>query len=169
MTISLTSSAYRGCLVILFILLSTIKGQSQGSRWKDYLFTGSSMLASGMLDGTTEAISFHYESGFRPRFKNLNDQFWNPAVSWTNKYKNGDPCQGEKFRGSTTFFVGSTDAYHMLRGTKRAIDGATLVYYFDKSCRGQISKRTRKQNIKRKVTDFIVLSAIRSVGFTLTY
>jgi len=52
------------------------------------------MLLSGMLDGTVEGITWHYEEGFKPRCPKANDYFWNPALSWKNKYKNGDPQQG---------------------------------------------------------------------------
>ena len=30
-----------------------------------------------------------------------------------NKWKNGDPKQGERFLGSSTIFVGLTDAWHL--------------------------------------------------------
>lgn len=44
----------------------------------------------------------------------LNDlgPFWSQS-SWRNKYKNGDPKQGERFWGSTTVFVMFTDAWHL--------------------------------------------------------
>lgn len=38
--------------------------------------------------------------------------WWNPNISWKNKYKNNDPTQGPKFFGSTTFLVWLTDAWH---------------------------------------------------------
>jgi hypothetical protein len=45
------------------------------------------------------------------KFKNLHA--WNPVVSWRNKWKNGDPRQGERFLGSSTVFVFLTDAWHL--------------------------------------------------------
>lgn len=74
-----------------------------------------------MLDGTIETISYHYETGFQSRFSNINNQFWNPTLSWKNKYKDGNPALGPKFMGSTTIFASTTDAYHLLRTTKRTI------------------------------------------------
>jgi hypothetical protein len=68
---------------------------------------------SGAFDGTAEAIKFHY-----PKIDqklNLNDAFWNPAVSWKNKYKNQDPAQGPAYFGSTTFLCWTTDGYHLMR------------------------------------------------------
>jgi len=38
--------------------------------------------------------------------------WWVGHVSWVNKYKNGDPKQGPKFPGSTTWLVWLTDGWH---------------------------------------------------------
>ena len=68
---------------------------------------------SGAFDGSAEAIKFHY-----PKIDeklNLNDNFWNPAISWKNKYKNQDPAQGPAYFGSTTFLCWTTDGYHLMR------------------------------------------------------
>lgn len=149
-------------------------------KWKDYLFTGSAMFASGMIDGTIESINYHYENGFKKRCPNANDQFWNPAISWKNKYKNGNSEDGPRFTGSTNILVCTTDGYHMLRASKRSIDVLALSYYFNKNYikiseknyeydlkdLRKFNKRKRWKNI---ATDFIVLSAIRCVGFNVTY
>ena len=47
-------------------------------------------------------------------FPKANDNFFNPAVSWTNKYKDNDPSKGAKFWGSTTVFVEVTDFKHLM-------------------------------------------------------
>jgi hypothetical protein len=59
-------------------------------KWKDYLFTGFAMLASGIIDVSLESINYHYENGFKKRCPNVNELFWNAAISWKNKYKNGN-------------------------------------------------------------------------------
>lgn len=41
-----------------------------------------------------------------------NQQWWDPKKSWTNKWKNGDPRQGEAFFLSSTMLVALTDAWH---------------------------------------------------------
>jgi len=66
-------------LSFLFLLNGTVSAQK---KWKDYLVTGSSMFVSGMLDGTIESISFHYNNGFKTRFPKINDQFWNPVLAY---------------------------------------------------------------------------------------
>jgi len=60
-----------------------------------------------------DTLTFHYEESV---FKSLDDQeFWDPSQSWTNKYKNNDPTQGEKFFLSTTSLVFLTDAWHLFK------------------------------------------------------
>ncbi|WP_125077717.1 hypothetical protein [Rufibacter latericius] len=40
-------------------------------------------------------------------------QFWNPQISWSAKWKNGDPKQGEAFPLSSTVLVFLTDGWHL--------------------------------------------------------
>ena len=42
-----------------------------------------------------------------------NPLFWHKNKSWQNKWKNGDKSQGEKFFGSSRWFVLFTDAWHL--------------------------------------------------------
>ena len=59
-----------------------------------------------------DKLQFHYDKSIFKNFKN--QQFWDGRISWKNKWKNGDKEQGEKFPGSSTIFVFSTDAWHLL-------------------------------------------------------
>ena len=151
---------------IIILCLAHYSASAQ-KKFKDYLIIGSSSFVSGILDGTIESISYHYDNGFKKRFSKANDQFWNPSISWTNKYKNNDPSLGPKFMGSTDMFVCTTDAYHMLRTTKRAIDGFTLAYYVNKACTEKTPPKGKRW--KSVAKDFLIITAIRCVGFTLTY
>lgn len=72
-------------------------------------------LIAGMADGLKERISYHYYT--IP--DTWNQQFWNPQLSWRNKWKNGDPNQGEAFPLSSTTLVFLTDGYHLLRTANR--------------------------------------------------
>ena len=165
--IFITRSTKKLVLFISLALFVSLHYSAPAQRkWKDYLVTGSSMLASGMLDGTIESINYHYDSGFKTRFPKINNQFWDPSISWKNKYKDGNYALGPKFTGSTNIFVCTTDAYHMLRTTKRSIDGLTLAYYVNKTCS---NKKNRNKKWKNIATDFLVLTAIRCIGFNLTY
>lgn len=57
-----------------------------------------------------DTLSYHFETS---AFRYLNPKFWNPAISWKNKYKNYPEDQRAKFFGSKTFLVWVTDAWHL--------------------------------------------------------
>jgi hypothetical protein len=115
------------------------------------------MTIAGISDGTNEEISHHYRD-FKKIFPNANDRYWDPNISWKNKYKNGDPTQGPKHFGSTTFLVWTTDGYHMTRFIKN-----TMIVT-------SISLSVRQ---KRKFKDFLVSAlahtAAYHIGFFLSY
>lgn len=131
---------------------------------KPYILPGSTMFVSGLLDGTIESIKFHYYSGFKARFIHANDHFWNPDVSWTNKYKNGNPADGPKFFGSTNALVCTTDAYHGLRTAKNLINTFTVVFYINR-----VRSESKKIKIRKILLDALILTTIRNIGFTATY
>jgi hypothetical protein len=68
---------------------------------------------AGLANGLHETIHYHW-SDFQNVFPKADPHYWNPYVSWTNKYKNHDAEQGEAFLLSTTALVGFTDAKHLL-------------------------------------------------------
>lgn len=57
-----------------------------------------------------DTVQFHYGVSIFRRCKNI--QFWNPDISWKNKYKEGEIGK-PRFWGSTTIFVWLTDAWHL--------------------------------------------------------
>lgn len=65
----------------------------------------------GLMDGVKDTLSFHYNQSIF--YKAKNQQFWNPDISWRNKYKKGDAAQGPKFFLSTSVFSFTTDAWHL--------------------------------------------------------
>lgn len=73
------------------------------------------MLLFVVADAMQDGITHDFEGTV---FRNLNPKFFNPDVSWVNKYKDDNPLEGEKFFGSTTFLVWLTDFWHMLKFIK---------------------------------------------------
>lgn len=66
---------------------------------------------SSIAKAIQDKLSFHFSTSV---FKNVkNPQYWNPAISHRNKWKNGNKINGEKFLGSSTILVGLTDAWHL--------------------------------------------------------
>lgn len=77
-------------------------------------------LLAGFFDGLAETLKWHSGS-FTKRFPKQNPDYWVPAFSWSNKWKNGDPSQGEKFWLSSRALVQFTDAYHLSRLIKNVL------------------------------------------------
>ena len=67
-------------------------------------------IITSFLSGFAKAICDLSEDG---KLKFYKKTYWIKAFSWQNKYKNGDKRQGEKFFGSTRWFVAFTDAWHL--------------------------------------------------------
>jgi hypothetical protein len=65
-------------------------------------------LLSGAVDGLNQTLLFHY-SDFAARFPSADPYWWNPDLSWENKY-----CEGCGFL-RRTLFVLVTDGYHLTR------------------------------------------------------
>ena len=57
------------------------------------------------------------------------ETFFDSTVSWKNKWKNGDPNQGEKFFGSSTFLVWTTDAWHLAKTTMLFLLSMAITFY----------------------------------------
>lgn len=68
---------------------------------------------AGVMKAVMDTLQFHYDSS--PFKKFLKQQWWDPKISDTNKYKNGRKEDGPKYFGSTTFFVWRTDAWHFFQ------------------------------------------------------
>jgi hypothetical protein len=65
---------------------------------------------AGYSEAVMDTLSFHYK---RSKLKDDNSKFWNPSISWKNKY--GVDGVTPKFPGSTTLFVFTTDAWHLFK------------------------------------------------------
>lgn len=71
------------------------------------------VLAAG-ANATMDVLSFRYERSVFAAFP-AQRQWLDPRVSWTNKWKDGDPKLGEAFPLSSTALVGLTDAWHLAK------------------------------------------------------
>lgn len=114
------------------------------------------MLVGGTSDAVVEVLRHDYPA-FKRTF-NLSDTYWNPAVSWRNKWKDGDPAKGEAFPGSSTVFVFTTDGYHLMRSINHGAIMAAIVI-----------KIGHKQKWYWYAADLLSYSAFYSIGFNLTY
>ena len=90
-------------------------------------------MLSGACDGLAETLKWHY-SQFNARFANANPAFWNPAISWTNKYKNRDYLQRENFRQTSRAFDFTTDGYHLARMFRNVLVFSVIAFQFNSPC-----------------------------------
>lgn len=125
-------------------------------RWGKEVPALACMFAAGMINGVNQDLMFHYNE-FQNTFPNANPEFWDPSISWRNKYKNGDPSQGEAFLGSSTIFVAATDGYHATIAGRNLMITTSIC----------LSPRSRswKSILKRTV----LYTLTYSVGFELMY
>ena len=63
-----------------------------------------------IVSGFSKAVMDLSEEG---KIKFKPSRYWIKAMSSPNKWKNGDPRKGEKFFGSSRWFVSLTDAWHV--------------------------------------------------------
>lgn len=74
---------------------------------KNKLLHYSLFFTAGVMDGFNEELQHHYPK-VKEKLPYLNDQWFDPTISWQNKYNVSYPL-------STTLLVGLTDAYHATR------------------------------------------------------
>jgi hypothetical protein len=85
-------------------------------RWRRAAFFSALMLMlAAAANATMDKLSFHYEETIFARQSPAWQQWANPAISWHNKWKNGDRSQGEAFPLSSTTMVWTTDAWHLAK------------------------------------------------------
>lgn len=77
-----------------------------------YIFVIILAVLAGVSEAVMDKLNFHYENSV---FKRLKGSFWDPSISWQNKWKEGDKNKGERFFGSSTFLVFLTDGWHLFK------------------------------------------------------
>lgn len=113
---------------ILFFLLIAFSCSAQDSSYNYKLFSKQNRASyilsavAGLSDGVSDANFFHHS--FR------GSQYADYYLSWHNKWKNGDPAQGEAFLGSSTVFVVFTDLYHQTSFTRDGCQSVSVAVSF---------------------------------------
>ena len=121
-----------------------------------------SLFVAGAADGLEESIEHHWYIVER-KFPNINHRYWNPEVSWENKWKDGNPDLGPAYFGSTNFLVWTTDAYHLIRLVKHTSYSTAICYSLYKGA------KTPDPTIWDYLLDFAIGSAFRTAGYYLVY
>ena len=112
--------------ISLLVVTASLKGQSYWQHLWSNKWSFSLSIVSGYADGTADVLRDKYSSSV---FKNANEQFWNPSVSWVNKYKDWPTDTRAAFPGSKTWLVWMTDGWHLSKTIHlKSIQGAILTY-----------------------------------------
>lgn len=115
---------------------------------------------SGAANGLHETLVWHYPA-FKAKLPSANDQYWNPQISWKNKYANYPENVKPRFFGSTTFLVFITDAKHLFSELHRwfLFFGSSILatVFFIKGGKWWFVKLT------------ILWYVVQSIGFHLVY
>lgn len=77
-----------------------------------YLIAFLLVTIAGIFDAFRDTLKNKYEQSI---FAKCNRQFFDPKVSWRNKYKHRKPTNGAAFPFSKTALVFLTDAWHLFQ------------------------------------------------------
>lgn len=129
--------------------------------WKmngNKLISGGLVFLAGASKGFNETLMFHW-AAFHQKYPNVNEGWYNPNVSWRNKYKDGDPNAGAKFPLSTTMLVATTDQYHLNNFINKTAWMSTIM----------ITMSEGRKSFKGYVLDLLYYTACHQLGFAMTY
>ena len=73
------------------------------------------LIMAALCNSVMDTLQFHYSKSVFAKAPELSQRWWNPAVSWKNKYQDRDVTRGEAFPFSSTALVGFTDAWHFFK------------------------------------------------------
>ncbi|MEO7922393.1 MAG: hypothetical protein ABIR30_01855 [Chitinophagaceae bacterium] len=133
----------------------------QPQKWKlstNHYITGGLAFMAGASKGFNETLQFHWKE-FRRQFPRANAQWFNPSVSWKNKYKNGDSQAGARYPLSTSVLIMFTDQYHLNNFFNKMSWTSALVIKIGEG----------KKPLKHYLLDFIYYTLCHQAGFALTY
>lgn len=67
------------------------------------------LFCGGMCNGVRDLIDYHFMKSIFSDDTRFNQSFWNPLKSWMNKWKHGNPVNGEAYPMSSTILVVTTE------------------------------------------------------------
>ena len=109
------------------------------------------IILAGICNAIMDIIQFKFQASIFIKFPKIK-QWSDPQLSWKNKWKNGDPGQGEKFPGSSTIFVWTTDLWHFSQSFMISFFVLAVIFY---------------SPIYNYIVDFIILKFLFSLFFEI--
>lgn len=118
--------------------------------WLFEILAAVAVLVSGGFEGVMDHLQFHYGK---------QSQFWNPKISWLNKYRDWDVSKGLTFRGR--FLVFTTDGWHLMKWCRNLFVFTGIALY-GSSCHSW-------DEWKWHIVAGVCFWAINRIGFNITY
>lgn len=88
---------------------------------------------AGAMDAFSEELQFHYPQ-VKSKLPFLNDQYFDPSISWKNKYSSSLPF-------AETLLVSTTDGYHSSRAiSKLSFIGGIILIDFNRPFKKQLKQ-----------------------------
>ena len=107
---------------------------------------------SAICNSIMDVCSFHYENSV---FSKLNPKFWNPAISWKNKYIDGDVSKGmRKLFWKINYPTAFTDSWHFFKSSMIILIVGAIVLY---------------KPVISPLIDFGIIGVIWNLTFNLFY
>ena len=153
-------------IIVAVLLLASFGLQAQEKtsdklKWKidgNKILTGGLVFVGGAAKGFNETLHFNYKN-FENTFSGANKQWFDPQVSWRNKYEGGNPDNGPKYFLSTSAFVMFTDQYHLNNFIHRTSILTALVIKIGEG----------KRPFKHYVYDLLYYTICYQAGFAAAY
>jgi len=82
---------------------------------------------AGFFNSIMDIIATRFSNSIFKKF--LSNSWVNPVLAWRNKWKDGDPKKGERFFGSSTFLVWTTDLWHCSKALMITCIALSIVCY----------------------------------------
>ncbi len=128
-------------------------------RW---LLSAILLIFAGVCNGIMDSLQFHFGQTIFANATDFDPNFWDPAISWKNKYLDLDPAKGEAFFGSSTFLVFTTDAWHLAKFLMlKCFVLAVLCFGF--------GEKLELEDWQKLVVGFVGLTLCYQLGFWLAF
>ena len=84
-------------------------------------------ILAAICNSVMDTLSHHYNTSIFSDYANF--RYWNTAISWKNKYKNGNKAEGPAFFLSTGILVAFTDGWHFFKSSMIVLLAISVVAF----------------------------------------
>lgn len=118
-------------LTALVFILAMLPARAQRTYWQHLRQQWPALAANaaaGSANGASDVLQFWYSTSRFPQ-RGPARQFWDPQVSWQNKYRNWPTDPRPAFPGATTVLVATTDGWHLFKSAQLSLATTSVVLY----------------------------------------